>query len=208
MEGFSHSAPGPDTSSTLIPMTPALTTRLMRAMNTAAVNHRDHVRKGSGIPYIAHLLAVHHLVAQYTENEDVQIAALFHDTLEDVPERYSEKDMRREFGDRVTDLVRHLSKDDALPDWRARAAAYLRHLEHDAPDEAVLISAADKLHNLMSILDDHATHGDALWERFNSGRENQRWWYGEIHRVVEKRLPGLDLNRQLGELVSCFPVEA
>jgi len=184
-----------------------LTPRLIRAMNTAAVNHRDHVRKGSGIQYIAHLMAVHHLVAQYTDDEDVQIAALFHDTLEDVPERYSEQDMRREYGDRVTDLVLHLSKRE-LPGWRARADAYLHHLEHDAPDEAVLISAADKLHNLMSILADHAAQGDALWGRFNSGRAQQEWWYGEVHRVVEKRLPGHPLARRLGELVSSFPAEA
>lgn len=178
--------------------------RLMRAMNTAAVNHREHVRKGSAIPYIAHLMAVLHLVAQVTDDEDVLIAALFHDTLEDVPQRYPEAQMRAEFGERVTDLVLHLSKDDSLNGWQDRADAYLAHLEHDAPAEAVLIACADKLHNLLSILDDHATLGDALWDRFNSGKQAQQWWYGRIHRVVEKRLPGLALNAELGRHVERF----
>lgn len=182
----------------------SLSPRLMRAMNTAAVSHRDHVRKGSGIPYIAHLMAVFHLVAGVTDDEDVLIAALLHDTLEDVPDRYSEHEMRGEFGDRVTDLVRHLSKDDSLAGWQERADAYLAHLEHDAPDEAVLISCADKLHNLMSILDDHTVQGDALWGRFNSGKERQQWWYGRVHAVVEKRLPGLPLNEVLARLVGRF----
>ncbi|MDO5668997.1 MAG: HD domain-containing protein [Corynebacterium sp.] len=182
-----------------------LSPRLMRAMNTAAYNHRDHVRKGSDVPYIAHLMAVHHLVAQHTDDEDVLIAALFHDTLEDVPEHYSEADMRRDFGDRVTDIVLHLSKNESHADWQERSNAYLAHLDNVAPDEAVLISCADKLHNLMSILEDHATLGDGLWGRFNSGREKQEWWYGEVGRVVEKRLPGHPLAQQLRELAASFP---
>lgn len=126
----------------------ALSPRLMQAMNTAAVSHRDHVRKGSGIPYIAHLYAVMHLVSQVTEDEDVLIAALLHDTLEDVPDIYPETRMRAEFGGRVTDIVLGLTKDDSLPDWQARADAYLQHLAQHAPDESVLIACADKLHNL------------------------------------------------------------
>lgn len=169
----------------------------MRALNAAAVHHRNHVRKGSGVPYVSHLYAVMHLVASETGDEDVLIAALFHDTLEDVPEEYGESEMRREWGDRVTDLVVHLSKDDSLPGWQERADAYLAHLEHHAPPEAVLISCADKLHNLMSILDDYAAQGEALWTRFNSGKERQQWWYGQIHRVVGKRLPALSLNEVL-----------
>lgn len=182
----------------------ALSPRLMQAMNTAAVSQRDHVRKGSGIPYIAHLYAVMHLVSQVTEDEDVLIAALLHDTLEDVPDIYPETRMRAEFGGRVTDIVLGLTKDDSLPDWQARADAYLQHLAQHAPDESVLIACADKLHNLLSILDDHAVLGEALWERFNSGKEQQQWWYREISRVVEKRLPGLSLNRELSRLVQDF----
>ncbi|MDO5511374.1 HD domain-containing protein [Corynebacterium sp.] len=186
-------------------MYPPLTPRLMNAMNTAATAHRDHTRKGSGIPYVSHLFAVMYLVASETDDEDLLIAALLHDALEDVPENYSEEQMRADFGDRVAGIVLDLSKDDSLPDWQDRSNAYLDHLENHASEEAVLISCADKLHNLMSILDDHAAQGDALWERFNSGQERQRWWYGEVHRVVEKRRPGLELNRRLGDLVSSFP---
>lgn len=178
--------------------------RLMQALNTAALSHRDQVRKGSGIPYIAHLYAVMHLVSQVTADEDILIAALFHDTLEDVPENYPEARMRAEFGDRVTGIVLGLTKDDTLPDWQARADAYLDHLEHHAPVESVLIACADKLHNLLSILDDHAVLGEKLWGRFNSGKHQQQWWYAQIHRVVEQRLPGLSLNRDLARQVELF----
>ncbi|RSZ66081.1 bifunctional (p)ppGpp synthetase/guanosine-3',5'-bis(diphosphate) 3'-pyrophosphohydrolase [Corynebacterium hylobatis] len=181
-----------------------LSHRLMHAMNTAAVNHCDQVRKGSGIPYIAHLYAVMHLVSQVTDDEDILIAALFHDTLEDVPENYPEARMRAEFGDRVTDIVLGLTKDDSLPDWQARADAYLEQLARRAPDESVLIACADKLHNLLSILDDHAILGEDLWARFNSGKQQQQWWYAQVNRVVEERLPGLALNRELARHVEFF----
>lgn len=183
---------------------PALTPRLMRAIDTAAVSHRDHVRKGSGIPYVAHLYAVMHLVSQETGDEDVLIAALLHDVLEDVPEIYPESRMREEFGDRVTEIVLGLTKDDSLPGWQARADAYLEQLEYRAPEESVLIACADKLHNLMSILADEEVLGDRLWERFNSGKEQQQWWYARICGVVEKRMPGLPLNRELAGLVERF----
>ncbi|GAB3693694.1 HD domain-containing protein [Corynebacterium nasicanis] len=181
-----------------------LTPRLISALNAAATAHRNHERKGSGIPYISHLYAVMYLAASVTTDEDVLIAALFHDVLEDVPESFPAERMRAEFGDRVTDLVLHLSKDDSLPGWQDRADAYLAHLEHEAPDEAVLIACADKLHNLMSILADHDTQGEDLWGRFNSGKERQQWWYGSVLEVVQRRLPDLPLAADLEREVARF----
>lgn len=168
---------------------PILSPRLMRALDTAAHAHRHHRRKASGVPYISHLFAVMYLLTQVTDDEDVLIAALLHDTIEDVPEEYSESRMRREFGDRVTGIVLDVTKDDTLPDWQARSDAYLDHLSHGAREEAVLLSCADKLHNLKSTLADHEEIGDALWERFNAGKERQQWWYGAILQVVRARLP-------------------
>lgn len=178
-----------------------LTPRLRRAINTASVAHRDHVRKGSGIPYITHLFSVMYLLRSVTEDEDVLIAGLLHDTLEDVPEHYSAAQMEADFGPRVLDLVRDLTKDDSLPLWRDRADSYLDHLEYRAHEDAVLISLADKTHNLMSTLDDLEVIGELLWDRFNSTREENQWWYAEIHRVAVTRVGENQLTAQLGELV-------
>lgn len=179
-----------------------LTPRLMHAINTAATAHRDHDRKGSGIPYIAHLYAVVHLVDQVTDEEDVLIAALLHDTIEDVPEHYSEQQLRADFGDRVASIVLDLTKDPDLPSWQERSDAYLQHLEVGASEAAVLVSLADKYHNLASILDDHEVLGEKLWERFNSGKEQQQWWYRSIGEVVRLRLPKLELLQPYDALVS------
>lgn len=178
-----------------------LSPRLMRAMDTAAHAHRNHRRKGSGVPYISHLFAVMYLAAQVTDDEDVLVACLLHDTLEDVPEEYSEARMRREFGERVTGIILGVTKDDGLADWRERNEAYLFHLAHEAGQESVLVSCADKLHNLKSILADHDVLGEALWDRFNAGKEQQQWWYAAVHEVTSRRLPDLGLNDEFGELV-------
>ncbi|NLZ58281.1 MAG: bifunctional (p)ppGpp synthetase/guanosine-3',5'-bis(diphosphate) 3'-pyrophosphohydrolase [Corynebacterium sp.] len=179
-----------------------LTPRLRKAINTASVAHRDHVRKGSGIPYVTHLFSVMYLLASVTDDEDVLIAGLLHDTLEDVPEHYSATQLEQDFGPRVLSLVRDLTKDDSLPRWKDRADSYLEHLEHGAHADAVLISVADKTHNLMSTLDDHVVMGELLWDRFNSTRQEQKWWYAQIHRIAVARLGDNVLNEQLGQLVA------
>ncbi|BAU95681.1 metal dependent phosphohydrolase [Corynebacterium suranareeae] len=177
-----------------------LSPRLRRALNIAAVAHRDQVRKGSGIPYVSHVYAVMFLLSQVTDDEDVLIAGLLHDTLEDVPEKYNAVQMEQDFGVRVRELVEDLTKIEH-PSWQVRADAYIEHLEFHASKEAVLISTADKLHNLMSILDDFDEIGEHLWQRFNAGKKQQLWWYTEILRVSTVRLGENQLNKQLGESV-------
>jgi len=174
--------------------------RLIQAINTAAWAHRDHVRKGTDIPYVSHVFGVMQLVSQVTDDEDVLIAALFHDILEDVPEEYSPERMTREFGERVVELVRGVTKDSTLSSWQERADAYLAHLRK-TDDGSVLISAADKLHNLLSIHADLDELGDELWGRFNSGKERQLWWYRSVADLVQERLPGNSLGEELARQV-------
>ena len=175
---------------------PVASPRLIQAINTAAWAHRDHVRKGTDIPYVSHVVGVMHLVSQVTDDEDVLVAALFHDILEDVPEEYSPQRMAEEFGDRVVELVRGVTKDSTLSSWQDRSDAYLAHLR-EADDGSVLISAADKLHNLLSIHADLDQLGDELWGRFNSGKERQLWWYRSVADLVQERLPGNPLGEEL-----------
>ncbi|OKX84311.1 HD domain-containing protein [Corynebacterium glutamicum] len=173
-----------------------LSPRLRCAINAAARAHRDQVRKGSGIPYVSHVYAVMFLLSQVTDDEDILIAGLLHDTLEDVPEKYTAVQMEADFGLRVRHLVEDLTKIEH-PSWQVRADAYIEHLEFHAAEEAVLISTADKLHNLMSIMDDLEEIGEGLWERFNAEKEKQLWWYAEINRVSTVRLGKNRLNEQL-----------
>ena len=138
-------------------------------MEHGAEIHRDDVRKGNQIPYLAHLLSVAAIVLEHGGSENDAIAALLHDTAEDHGGQTIES-IRAEFGDYVADVVESCSdtlvedRRDKEP-WWDRKVAYLDKLAHE-PQAAVIVSAADKLHNARAVLADYRHLGDELWARF------------------------------------------
>jgi (p)ppGpp synthase/HD superfamily hydrolase len=177
------------------------TPRIEQAINKAAYAHRNQMRKGSDLPYITHPFGVMCIASQATADEDTLIACLFHDIFEDVPEEYPRHAMVADFGENVVAIVEDVTKNTSLDSWRQRQEAYLQHLAEKASDQAVIVSCADKIHNLTATLHDHGEIGDELWQRFNAGKDQQKWWYQSILAVTNKRLPQLELNNQLGGLV-------
>jgi GTP pyrophosphokinase len=162
-----------------------LTERFDRALAYAARLHRDDVRKGSGIPYLSHLLSVAALVIEDGGSEDEAIAGLLHDALEDHPEATDRATLRREFGERVLALVEGCTdtpEDYAggqKPPWKERKEAYIAHVL-GADEGGVRVSLADKVHNARAILADYRRIGDALWTRFNVGRPTPQEVRGEV----------------------------
>jgi hypothetical protein len=171
--------------------------RFRDALQLAAVLHGDDCRKGTSIPYVSHLLAVASLVIENGGSEDLAIAALLHDALEDHPEQITVDDLRARFGSIVTDIVVacsdvvERSADGAKPPWRVRKERYIEHLRH-APPNVLLVALADKVHNARSMVRDLRAADDprAFWRRFNSTKREQFWYYGSLAKVFTKRLPG------------------
>lgn len=164
-----------------------LSSRLAKAISIAAYAHRNQKRKATDIPYICHPYSVMLIAQSCTCDEDVFIAALLHDVLEDAAEEYSEHEMLNDFGLRVVSIVKEVTKDSSLSMWQERANSYLTHLE-TASHEALIVCLADKTHNLMSMVADYEAVGDALWARFNAGKDRQLWWYSSVWDVLERRL--------------------
>lgn len=137
-------------------------------------------RKGSGVPYLTHLLSVAAMVGEHGGDEDQIIAALLHDYLEDI-EGGSEAQLEAEFGPRVARLVRALSDTVTRPkpEWRERKIRYVEHLA-DEPADVKLICAADKLHNARSVVRDHRVLGDAIFSRFTANRAQTLWYYRAV----------------------------
>jgi GTP pyrophosphokinase len=155
-----------------------LTGRFDEALQLAAQLHRAQVRKGTAIPYVAHLLAVASLALEAGATEDEAIAALLHDAIEDQGGDVARQEIRRHFGDAVTAIVDGCTDAEVTPKppWRARKEAYIAHVR-TAPPSVRLVSSADKLHNARSIVSDLRAHGGALWTRFTGGREGTLWYY-------------------------------
>lgn len=155
-----------------------LTERFERALVFAAHLHRDQRRKGSGVPYVSHLLAVCELTLEYGGDEDDAIAALLHDAIEDQGGPAARAEILLEFGERVTEIVDGCTDTDQTPKprWRARKEAYIAHVEVASPSVR-LVSACDKLHNARSLVKDYRVFGEELWGRFTGGREGTLWYY-------------------------------
>jgi len=145
--------------------------RFLRAFEFAAEKHAGQTRKASTIPYIAHLMGVASLVLEAGGEEDLAIAALLHDVVEDCGGAPMLKEVRRRFGKRVAKIVDECTDADTYPKppWRERKEKYLRRLRK-ADADTRLASAADKLNNLRSILSDYRASGESIWTRFNGGR--------------------------------------
>lgn len=162
----------------------ALGPRFREALAYAAELHADHRRKGSGVPYLAHLLGVTGLVLEAGGDEEEAIAALLHDALEDRSERTSAEAIARRFGDRVAAIVLGCTDVgvDALEDRGpatsgARKKAAVAHLRTCADPAVLRVAAADKLHNARTIARDLKTEGPEVWSRFNVGPEVKLAYY-------------------------------
>jgi GTP pyrophosphokinase len=150
----------------------------LRAFAFASEKHKGQTRKASGIPYIGHLMGVASLVLEAGGDEDLAIAALLHDVVEDCGGAPMLKEVRRRFGARVAKVVDGCTDayTDPKPPWRERKEKYIARLREEDEDTR-LVSAADKLNNVRSIISDYRVVGESVWSRFKGGREGTLWYY-------------------------------
>jgi (p)ppGpp synthase/HD superfamily hydrolase len=152
--------------------------RLERALRSSAVWHAGQTRKGSDIPYFEHVVAVAMILDRAGFEEDVIIAGLLHDVVEDTEATFD--DVAARFGPAVCETVRACSeiKHDAQGrkrPWIDRKRDHLAALSGaDAAAWAVIL--ADKLHNLTCIELDLA-EGRRVWGHFNADRTQVLWYY-------------------------------
>ena len=168
-----------------------LSERFVTAVLYATTMHRDQTRKSTLIPYICHPLGSASSVIEAGGDEDQAIGALLHDIAEDCGGEPRIQEIQKMFGDRVAAIVRGCSdslvptEGDKAP-WRERKEAHLQHL-HDATDDVLMVTAADKLNNARAIATDLQTVGAEVWERFNADRESILWYYHQMWSILKDR---------------------
>jgi (p)ppGpp synthase/HD superfamily hydrolase len=177
------------------------------ALRLAYRVHQGQVRKGTAVPYVAHVLGVASIALEYGATEDEAIGALLHDAAEDGGGEAMLAEIRAQFGEPVADIVFGCS-DSLVEDpeekrpWLERKEGYLAHLEVATPS-VCLVSAADKLHNARAIVRDYRAAGEEVWQRFKGGREGTLWYYDAVSNVLRRRWPGpltTELQRVVREL--------
>lgn len=200
--------------------TPLLTARFDAALHYATRHHARQLRKGTPVPYSAHLLAAASLVLEMQGDEDEAIGALLHDVVEDGGGRAALAEIEARFGAAVARIV--LDNSDSVDDrqsgregWYRRKRAYVEAFPDKAPP-SLRVCLADKLHNARSILLDYRTHGDDLWARFGQGQGlATRVYYRELaaafererHRIGEHAVPMVDEFRRVVDAITALAEE-
>jgi (p)ppGpp synthase/HD superfamily hydrolase len=183
----------------------AFSPRYDAALALAARAHRDQLRKGTDLPYLTHPVHVSVILIRHGFGEDLAIAGLLHDVVEDTDTSLAQ--IAAEFGDDLARLVEAVSEtksaDGAELPWEQRKAEKLAHLQAAGPDVAAL-KAADSIHNLRSIIADLRSAGPAVWDRFKRGPEPTLGYYRAIADAVRLKLGAhaivAELEQALAEL--------
>ncbi len=167
------------------------TKRLDHGLRVASIAHDQNkqYRRGGKIPYIVHPFGAMLIASTVTEDEDVLIACLLHDVLEDVPSSiYSKEQLKSDFGERVLRFVEDVTKDPNLKTWQETTLSYLNHLKDSAQPESLIVCAADKIQNMTSINIDYQNVGNNIWDIFTTkSKADQIWFFGEIYNTLKTR---------------------
>ncbi len=164
--------------------------RLEQAIRAAAVLHQDQRRRGKvPLPYVTHLAAVAWLVGDYTKNENAIIGAWLHDTLEDT--EYSAAELEEDFGEEVRKIVEAVTepkeKNGKKLKWEDRKAAYLERL-NVGPEAALIIAAADKIHNMRSIVEEYYDNHKGFMKDFAGSLDERAMRYQELSNLLNRKL--------------------
>jgi len=162
-------------------------TTLKRALDHAAVWHREHRRKYPvvEVPYMSHCAGVAVTLARHGFDDEVIAAGALHDVIEDAGVSFEQ--LETLFGRRVAELVRHVSEEDKSLSWEARKRAYLEHFAVK-PWEAQAITLADKIDNFESIVVCARDHGDP-WAMFKRGRAAQIERFEALSAMLDALAP-------------------
>jgi (p)ppGpp synthase/HD superfamily hydrolase len=183
-----------------------LTWRFDLALQFASGLHHGQARKGTTIPYISHLMSVCALVLEAGGDEDQAIAALLHDAVEDCGGLPTLSTIRHMFGDRVANAVETCSDSTETDpgkkaDWRGRKEKYLEHLPN-ASSDALLVVAADKLHNARTMLSDAREMGEKSWSRFKAPKWEQLWFYSAVIESLRQTAAPKTLVEEMNRIVA------
>jgi (p)ppGpp synthase/HD superfamily hydrolase len=171
-----------------------LTPKIKKANDFAAEKHKGQLRKGSDIPYFTHPEAVAKILSEYTDDEEVISAGYLHDVLEDV-EGVEFEDLSRNFNRKIAEIVQDVtgekepnSKKEKQATWKYRKTQYIQHLQ-EASTQALLVCAADKIHNLESIIEKYKQEGESMWNIFSTPepkKENVIWYYSKVLKTLKE----------------------
>lgn len=166
---------------------------ILKALSFATNAHKDQVRKSTGNAFITHPMSVAVLLASEGCSEEVVIAGILHDVVEDTPIELEE--IEEVFGKKVANLVWCASEPNKDLSWEERKIHTIETMKMYSLEEKMVI-CADKIHNVTSLIEDKKVLGENIWDGFKRGKEQQKWYYTSIYNslcegISEPNIPRL-----------------
>ncbi len=155
-----------------------------KAIAYATEAHYGQKRKGNGKPYIIHPYTVALTLLDEGCSKDIVIAGLLHDTVEDTEVTF--EDIEKNFGSEVRRIVEGVTEPDKSLPWKVRKEHIIEYLKK-APLDERLLTCADKLHNILSMISEYQDSGEQMWKKFNAGKKEQEWYYRNLVEILCKR---------------------
>lgn len=156
-----------------------------KGMKRAAQLHHGQMRKDKKTPFIIHPFAVGFILSSYTNDENTIVAGFLHDVLEDV-EGYTYEEMCKEFSKEIASIVKGVTRGNST-NWEESSKEYLENLA-SASNESVMVSVADKIHNIASSIDGVQEFGDKFWDNFVAQPKDYIWFYNSVLEIAEDKL--------------------
>ncbi len=163
---------------------------IYNAIHTAIQAHDQQKRKIDNDIYVTHPLEVGMLLAKNGFSDEIIIAGILHDTIEDT--LLDLESVREQFGELVADYVNSCTEQNKSLPWLERKLAYLEHMEN-ASTEALFIICADKISNIKSI---YRNQDETIWAKFNAGYDDQKWYYSSVLSALSP-ISGHELYKEL-----------
>ncbi len=150
---------------------------IFKAIEFATKAHFGQFRKGTNIPYIVHPIGVMKILIECNMPEEVVIAGILHDVLEDT--EVSPREIQVNFGETVLEIVKGVSEPDKSEPWEKRKKRTIEAIRKGT-FEVLMVELADKLDNIRSIYEDSKREGESFWRRFRKPKEKQAWYYRNL----------------------------
>ena len=172
--------------------------KVEKAIYFATKAHHGQNRKMEDVAMIFHPFTVGMILHKAGCSDDIVIAGLLHDVIEDT--KYTKEDIEKRFGKKIADIVDGVSESDKSQPWKVRKQETIDYIK-SASIEEKLVECADKINNLESIYIDLQREGEEVWKKFKRGREDQKWYHENVYESIvantDKKHPLFKRQREL-----------
>lgn len=177
-------------------------TKVEEAIHFMVKANKGQKRKNENIDKSFHSMIIYSMLREFTDTEDILVAALLHDVINDTEYGYEEIEER--FGTLVADIVSDLSEDMSLAKWFDRKKDYVKRLKNNYDVNVINIMLADKLHNLISNYNNFTKLGDKLWKNTGGTKDENRYIYKEVYNIAKARKANPTLLNRYKKIITIY----